>query len=110
MTGEGPAIEFDRSTEHILLAAEMLLPKVVAQNDFESARAAAGLFVGADKSRPISGLMPRTSKNSALHFTSIETLRAVLAGERDQLLVAINRDARESAILFPEIEVVGIGK
>ncbi len=44
-----PAIQFDRSSDDILVAAEMLLPEIISEHDFEAAGPAAGLFIFAGK-------------------------------------------------------------
>src|ERR1051326_4020104 len=103
------AVERDGASEHIRICGKMFFPEVVADNDLKTARSAAALFIVADKSAADLWLDAEHIEKLRADFCAINAGRAFFTRERKRA-IAINRAARQSAILVTEIEEVRIGK
>ena len=88
----------------------MALPKIVTENDFETAWTAASLLIGAREVAADDRLDPEDIEEIAAAPHIIETSRDASTLAHDHLLVPINRDIGERPIISAEIEVIGIRK
>ena len=72
------SIELDCAPEDIGISAEMFSPEIVTDHDFESAGAAAGLFVRAGKCAAHRRLDPEHFKKVCAHLHAPQTYRAFI--------------------------------
>ena len=105
--GVRAAIHHQGASEHICVTAEMFLPEVMTDDNFEAAGSAAGLFIIAGESAPDLGLDSEDIEIFRARFYAGDTGGAFLTrqGERP---VPVDRDVGERAVLVPEIKEVGI--
>ena len=88
---------------------KLFLPKIITENDFESARSATSLFI----------LARKITTEAWVYFEHVEKLRArfdpahaycpLLTGKRSDP-IAVNRHARQCSVLLSKVEEIGIGK
>ena len=102
-------VKRDGAPNHVWIVAEMFFPKLIRDDDLESAGAAAGLLVLARKSATHLWLDAHYVEKLRASFYAMQTGRSFVAGQRERL-IAIDRDTREGAILVAEIEEVRIGQ
>src|ERR1700686_5529741 len=101
------SIQHDGVPEDIRVAAEMLLPEIMADDDFETTGSAAALFIIACETAAHLWLDSEHVQKLRAYFYAAQTGRSLLAGERKGA-IAIDRAARERAVLISEVEEIRI--
>ena len=103
------ALNFERLANRVRIAIEQSHPKLVAKNDFETARSPAGLFVFPDKGATEDRLDAENIKKLATDLQSLHVLRALVVNEGG-VAAMIDRHVGKGAVLVSQIEEVRIGK
>src|ERR1051326_7110063 len=87
----------------------MALPELVAQNNFETTWSAASFLITAHKATTQNRFDAEDIKKLATYFFCADAFSPPFADEREQS-IAVDRHAREAAVLVPEIEKIWIAK
>src|ERR1700730_16156587 len=88
------SIRHDGVPEHIHVAAEMLLPEIMADDDFEATGSTAALFVSAGESATDLRFDPEHIEEFRADFCTVQAAGSLLTCE-GKGTIAIDRAARE---------------
>ena len=93
--------------EHIRVRFKTPFTQIVTENNFQTARTTAGLFIGPGKRATENGFDPEDIEKFRADFFAAHTLRFLLT-RHGKGLISINSDAGQRPILIPIIEEVRI--